>query len=187
VTRWLIAVVAAGSIATALAVPGLAQDQEQDRPDRERNIETPTVTDQTDPADLVLERMLLDQESERQRSLEPDRFAGQVDRTSQSAAVGSSVRPQRLLREGAFVVDRTGRALRNDAGDLEFVFQADGVASRDPAAAVDPPMVLVPNLNLMALESALRDEPLRRFRVTGRVTEYRGRNHLILEKVVVVD
>lgn len=51
----------------------------------------------------------------------------------------------------------------------------------------DPPVLILPNLKLMAMENAVssanRDL---RFRVTGMVTEYRGRNYVLLEKVVVV-
>jgi hypothetical protein len=47
--------------------------------------------------------------------------------------------------------------------------------------------VILPNLKLAAMEGAAavstRDT---RFRVTGTVTEYRGRNYIMLEKVVVI-
>ena len=48
-------------------------------------------------------------------------------------------------------------------------------------------MLILPNLKLMSMESAVTsaDRDLR-FRVTGMVTEYRGRNYVLLEKVVVV-
>ena len=45
-------------------------------------------------------------------------------------------------------------------------------------------MLLIPNLNLMAVERTLEAGASRRFRVTGRVTEYRGRTYLLLEKVI---
>ena len=51
----------------------------------------------------------------------------------------------------------------------------------------DPPVIILPNLKLMQMESAVggsnRDL---RFRITGMVTEYRSRNYILLEKVVVV-
>ena len=151
--------------------------------------ETPTTQQEhVDPADAVLDRLLPNNDttrpSDRGRTLDPGERAGAMDRTSTNA-VAPDVRPQRLLREGTFVIDRPGRVRRNDEGDLEFVFRSDGSAA--PASAGDPPMVLVPNLNLMAVESAARRDPEQAMRVTGRVTEYRGRNHLLLEKVVLID
>jgi hypothetical protein len=47
----------------------------------------------------------------------------------------------------------------------------------------DPPVVILPNLSLMKMETATagmsRDL---RFRITGEVTEYRGRNYVLLRK-----
>ena len=49
-------------------------------------------------------------------------------------------------------------------------------------------MLLLPNLKLMLMQdqrnNASRDV---KFRVTGMVTEYMGRNYLLLDKVVVVN
>jgi len=87
-----------------------------------------------------------------------------------------------LQREGSFIVDRMGRLSRgSDGRTWEFSFEADG------SVMSDPPVVLIPNLKLMAMEDAIAAENLDlRFRVTGMLTEYHGRNHLMLEKVVVV-
>lgn len=87
-----------------------------------------------------------------------------------------------VLREGSLIIDRTGRIARTaDGSQVEFVFDADGQAMRDA------PVVILPNLTLMKMEQAAagvnRDL---RFRVTGMVTEYRGRNYVLLDKVVVV-
>ena len=155
--------------------------------------QTPATTPSTrttDPADAVLDRLL---EQDRptatapaDRRLDPSEFSGALDRSTGAgtAALAPDTRPQRLIREGSFVVDRIGYVRRAENGqDLVFVFAADGDT---PASAVDPSMILLPNLNLMAVESALNGDPNRRFRVTGRVTEYRGRNHLMLDKVIVL-
>ena len=52
----------------------------------------------------------------------------------------------------------------------------------------DPPVVILPNLKLMSMETAVgsanRDL---RFRITGTVTEYHGRNYILLDKVVVME
>jgi hypothetical protein len=86
------------------------------------------------------------------------------------------------LREGTLILDRPGRMIRSaDGSQAEFIFEADGKAMRDP------PMVILPNIQLMAMENAVtganRDL---RFRVSGTVTEYKGRNYLMLMKVLVV-
>jgi hypothetical protein len=87
-----------------------------------------------------------------------------------------------VLREGTLLVDRTGRLARSaDGSNIEFVFDSDGTALKDP------PVIILPNLKLLAMEQAVagvnRDL---RFRITGMVTEYRGRNYVLLDKVVVV-
>lgn len=100
-----------------------------------------------------------------------------------AAAVAPDTPRQPLVPEGTYVIDRLVRVRRSvDQRGLEAVFVVDGQST---AAALDPPMLLAPNLNLMSVEAAVREDPDRSYRVTGRVTEYRGRNYLLLEKVVV--
>jgi hypothetical protein len=87
-----------------------------------------------------------------------------------------------VLREGSLIIDRTGRIVRTpDGSQVEFVFDADGQALRDA------PVIVLPNLTLMKMEQAAtgvnRDL---RFRITGMVTEYRGRNYVLLDKAMVV-
>jgi hypothetical protein len=85
-----------------------------------------------------------------------------------------------VVREGSMIIDRLGRLSHTDTGQAEFTFEADGKALRDP------PMLLLPNLTLNQIEDQItaqnRDLKLR---VTGIVTEYKGRNYLLLEKVIV--
>jgi hypothetical protein len=85
-----------------------------------------------------------------------------------------------VIREGTMIIDRLGRLSHTDTGQPEFTFEADGKALRDP------PMLLLPNLTLNQIEDTInawnRDAKLR---VTGVVTEYKGRNYLLLEKVIV--
>jgi hypothetical protein len=51
----------------------------------------------------------------------------------------------------------------------------------------DPPLVVLPNLKLMAMENAVTGSSRDlRFRISGTVTEYKGRNYILLDKVVVV-
>jgi hypothetical protein len=87
-----------------------------------------------------------------------------------------------VIREGSFIVDRTGRLTKSpDGQQFEFHFESDGRAMKDP------PVVIIPNLKLMAMENAVNGSNRDlKFRITGMVTEYKGRNYILLEKVVVV-
>ena len=89
---------------------------------------------------------------------------------------------QAVLREGSLIVDRVGRVVRSaDGSQVEFVFDSDGEAMKDP------PVVILPNLKLMAMEqAAMGTNRDLRFRITGMITEYRSRNYVLLDKVVVV-
>ena len=122
--------------------------------------------------------------------LKPPANSGRViqplpDSPKIDAGSGKAIAPNaptvKLIREGTPVVDRIGRLTRSaDGQQWELAFEADGKTMQDP------PLVILPNLNLGAMESAVtgasRDL---RFRVTGTVTEYKGRNYILLEKVVV--
>ena len=87
-----------------------------------------------------------------------------------------------LKREGQFVIDETGRLVKNaDGKSWDFVFDADGQAMQDA------PMGVLPNMKLDGMETAvmgLDHQP--KFRVTGMVTEYKGKNYLLLEKATLV-
>ena len=107
---------------------------------------------------------------------------GVVDATSGSAAVAPGAPLVTVMREGTDIVNRVGRLTRGaDGQHWEFTFESDG------RTMLDPPVIILPNLNLMKMESTVsgmsRDM---RFRVTGEVTEYRGRNYILLRKFVVV-
>jgi hypothetical protein len=105
-----------------------------------------------------------------------------VDRTSGDGAVKPHAPVVTVMREGTPVVNRLGRlTLGSDGTQAQFTFEADGQALRDP------PLVILPNLSLMAMEDQVRGASRDlRFRVSGVVTEYRGRNYILLEKVTVV-
>jgi hypothetical protein len=79
-------------------------------------------------------------------------------------------------------VNKLGRLTKSvDGSGSEFTFIADA------GALQDPPMKVLPNLKLGVMEDSIEtaNKDLV-FRVTGMVTEYRGRNYILLEKVVVV-
>jgi hypothetical protein len=128
----------------------------------------------------MLQQMLRSPQQEA-RPLRPAQGGG-MDATSGANAVAPGAPSVSIQREGTSVVDRVGRLARSgDAQQWEFVFEADG------QALSDPPVIILPNLKLMAMEDAVggsrRDL---RFRVTGDLTEYRGRNYLLLRKVLVM-
>jgi hypothetical protein len=104
------------------------------------------------------------------------------DATSGKNAVAPAAPQINLIREGSYIVDRTARLTKSaDGQSAELTFDSDGKALKDP------PMVILPNLKLMEMEAAvLGNARDLRFKVTGQVTEYKGRNHVLLEKVVVV-
>lgn len=105
-----------------------------------------------------------------------------IDATSGSGAVAPGAPPVQVLREGSFIVNRIGRLSHtNDGSQMQFTFDSDGRTMKDP------PLLVLPNLKLMQMESAL-DNSNRdlRFRVSGMVTEYKGRNYVLLDKFVVV-
>lgn len=172
-----------------------AQDQATQRAMRPTTQPTtqPATRPSTQPesADAVLDRLLRPETRsadapEGERALPADRFAGAPDNaTGRGAAAVAPDTPRLVLvREGTYVIDRLASVRESvDGRGPELVFAADG---ETPAAALDPPMLLAPNLNLMAMEAAASEEPESRFRVTGRVSEYRGRNYLLVEKVAVV-
>jgi hypothetical protein len=105
-----------------------------------------------------------------------------VDTSSGTGAVAPGAPTLNVLREGTHLVDRVGRLNRtSDGSQAELTFDSDGKAMKDP------PVLILPNLKLMAMENAVTSTSRDlRFRVTGVVTEYRGRNYVMLEKVVVV-
>ena len=130
--------------------------------------------------DEVLGEMLKPRQTGPERELVPSEPPG-VDRTTGPGSVAPGAPTLTVLREGTPIVNRVGRLTVGVEGKpSEFVFESDGQAMRDP------PLIVLQNLKLMIMEDAARNntrEP--RFRVSGVVTEYRGRNYLLLEKVSV--
>jgi hypothetical protein len=108
----------------------------------------------------------------------PERSSQDQNRGSTAVKPGAPNLP--LVREGTYIIDRLGRLTKTDKGEFEFTFESDGKALHDP------PMLLLPNLKLAQLEDAVTSQARDlKVRVTGRVTEYRGRNYLLLDMVIV--
>jgi hypothetical protein len=143
---------------------------------------TKSAKDQS--AEEMLSQMLKAPQQAGKRPLTPlpTTTGGVADKTSGAGAVAPSAPVVNVLREGTFLVDRVGRLSRTaDGSQAEFVFESDGTAMQDP------PLVIVPSLKLQQMEDAVSTaikDP--RFRVSGTLTEYRGRNYILLDKVVVV-
>jgi len=110
----------------------------------------------------------------------PDAQAARQDRSTGSAAVAPRAPVLTVLPEQSQIFDRVCRLITSPDGmHEELSFDADG------ATMDDPPIIVLPNLKLVDLEKAAGDHNTR-VRVTGILTEYRGRNFILLQKVVVM-
>lgn len=116
------------------------------------------------------------------RPLPPATVGPMVDSTTGSGAVAPGAPSLNVMREGTFIINRVGRLTSSaDGQQKEFTFDSDGKTMKDP------PMIILPNLKLMQMENAVSSSSRDlRFRVSGMVTEYKGRNYVLLDKVVVV-
>jgi len=105
-----------------------------------------------------------------------------VDSTSGAGAVVPNAQPQKVTREGTLLLDRIGRLTPSaDGKTFELTLESDSVA------LADPPLVLLPNRKLMQLEDTVKASYAdQKFRVSGEVTEYRGRNYLLLQRWNVI-
>lgn len=127
----------------------------------------------------IYDRLLGPDASEAERPLQPTPRKT-IDQSTGAGAISPGAPQLPTKREGTFVIDRMGRLTRAADGQWEFNFDADGQALQDP------PMRVLPNLKLMVMEEAIEGGGSDvRFRVSGSLTEYRGRNYILLEKVVV--
>jgi len=127
--------------------------------------------------DLML-RQLLSPARPSAKPLEPVTYP--QEETTSKMAVAPKTDTQNLVREGSYIPPRVGRLTRTPDGQFEFTFEADATALKDP------PMIILPNLKLMAMETAVKNNSRDlKFYVSGVVTEYNGRNYILLEQVVV--
>jgi len=95
--------------------------------------------------DMML-RQLLSPARRSAKPLEPVIFPPEVDQSSKMA-VAPKTDPQNLVREGSYIPERVGRLTRTADGQNEFTFESDGSALKDP------PMIILPNLKLMGMET----------------------------------
>jgi hypothetical protein len=105
-----------------------------------------------------------------------------TDASTGKAAIAPGAPTLNVMREGTFIVKRVGRLTHSaDGQQMEFTFDSDRKTMKDP------PVVILPNLKLMQMENAIAGSSRDlRFRVSGLVTEYKGRNYVLLDQVVVV-
>ena len=137
----------------------------------------PTTRPSEPPNPDMMLRQLLSPARQTPKPLEPVDFPRE-DTTSKTA-VAPRVDSQNLIREGSYLPDRIGRLTKTPDGQLEFTFESDGLALKDP------PMLILPNLKLMAMETMVKNSSRDlKFHVAGMVTEYNGRNYILLEQVV---
>jgi hypothetical protein len=87
-----------------------------------------------------------------------------------------------LIREGTPILDRTGRVTKSvDGQTSEFTFDSDGKNMQDP------PLLILPNLTLMSMENLVSSTSKDvKFRISGTVTEYKGRNYILIDKATAV-
>jgi hypothetical protein len=87
-----------------------------------------------------------------------------------------------VVREGTHLINRSGRLNHSTDGQTAtFTFDTDG------KNMADPPMIILPNLKLQSMEAALAGRASDvHFRISGTVTEYKGRNYILLDKAVVM-
>lgn len=83
-----------------------------------------------------------------------------------------------VRKEGDVLRQRVGRLVRTqDRKGWEFKYEADGKTLQDP------PMEILPNTNLAAMEATLKNSNRDvRFRITGVTTLYNGHNYILIDR-----
>ena len=139
----------------------------------------------TRPADQSAEEMLrqmLQPQGQTAQPLQPapEKTTDLDDR--EPAAQSPPVSGQPLIREGTPLLDRVGRLTRAaDGAGFEFTLESDG------RTLSEPPLRLLPNRRLQQLEDRVRTSYRDlKISVSGDVTEYRGRNYLLLSRWSIV-
>jgi hypothetical protein len=132
-------------------------------------------------ADQLLKDMLSGGDSHSVSNQQPKASPLPADSSTGHAALPPNAPVLAVLPEQSQIIDRVARMTPSaDGQQEELSLEADGSSLRDP------PLIVLPNLKLVDLENAAGDHHDTRFRVTGVVTEYRGRNYILLQKVVVM-
>jgi hypothetical protein len=104
------------------------------------------------------------------------------DATTGHAAVAPAAPVLKTKREGTYLSSRIGRLNHSpDGQQATLTFDADGKTMQDP------PVIIMPNLKLSAMEGAVvgRASDVH-FRISGTLSEYKGRNYILLDKAVAI-
>ena len=89
---------------------------------------------------------------------------------------------QNNWRDGYMIIDRMGR-IHFDPEGLRWLFTLEA----DGASLSEPPVTLYPCRLLEIMEDAVGRSPdTLRFRISGQINQYQGRNYLLLRKVLMV-
>lgn len=85
-------------------------------------------------------------------------------------------------RDGYMIIDRVGR-MHFDPEGLRWMFSFES----DGTSLAEPPVTLHPCRLLEIMETAVgRSSDSLRFRVSGQISQYQGRNYMLLRKVLMV-
>ena len=121
--------------------------------------------------------------SQAARPLQPvaDGGGGVFNRTTGANAVAPGAPTLPLLPEGTNIYDRVARLAKTTDGQWELTLESDGRVMQDP------PLLVLPNRALTSMERAManNDADLR-FRVSGELTEYNGRNYILIQRAPVI-
>ncbi len=145
-------------------------DAEDTKPEVQDDEPTTRPSATTLPAQQILDRMLQSR---------PD--AGKALAPVDAPAVAESDKPF-TRKEGDLLRQRSGRLVRAQDGNAwEFHFEADGKTLEDP------PMGVLPNSKLAAMEATLKKSNRDvRFRITGVTTLYNGHNFILIDRAQVM-
>jgi hypothetical protein len=133
-------------------------------------------------AQNVLEGLLKDKPTSTVPDVAPTGLS--ASRTAQPPVTESAPTTPKTnrVREGEFIWNRVGRLEKDEkTGSWFFAFEADGQNMQDP------PMTLIPSRLLGAMEGASTEgtQPTR-FKVSGEVTEYNGKNYLWVQHMEIL-
>lgn len=124
------------------------------------------------PADQIMKD--LEQSARNREGADP--ASSRTPRTT----TGNEIPTAKLLREGTFVTSKRGRMTRGSSGDWQINFDADA------EGRIDPPMGLMPCMNLQAMEKLVeKGGDSVTFTISGQVFLYKGKNYLLPTMYIV--
>ena len=140
----------------------------------------PSATGPT--AEQKMQKLLAPQPNSGQPLAPANSSTPTTDKSTGAAAVAPGAPNLPVIREGTHLTDASGRLSHSpDGAQAIFTFDSDGTTMQDP------PMIIQPNLKLQGMESAVQSKASDvHFRVSGTVSEYKGRNYILLDKAVVM-